>query len=462
MLRLAYLVSHPIQYQAPLLRRIAREPEIDLTVLFGSDFSVRGYKDEGFGVEVAWDTPLLEGYKSEFLKSWRDTGTVSFTSPFSRGLYRRLQELQPDALWVHGYASLNALQGILAANALGIPVLLRAESWLGDRPRSPLKLAAKSLLLRALGPAIDAVLPIGTLNAAYWRHYFTPRLSGDTVPQFLMPYAVDNDWFAARAAASDPAALRAELDLDPGRPVILFASKLQPRKHADHLLAAFHSLSNLGAPDRNTTGVGAPGLDSETWVRVSGANHQLPYLLFVGDGEERTHLEQQAADLGITDRVRFAGFRNQSELPAFFRLASVFVLPSQHEPWGLIVNEAMACGCPVIVSSDVGCHPDLVPVSAPELRHLDRSTRPYRVRSGETPVLPGVPSIGSDRWGTGIVYPVGDIPALTAALRRVLATPETSSRMGAAARARISTWSFEQDIAGLRAALAHTTGKLRP
>jgi len=424
MLRLAYLVSHPIQYQAPLLRRIAREPEIDLTVLFGSDFSVRGYQDEGFGVDVAWDTPLLEGYKSEFLRSWRDTGTVSFNSPISRGLYRRLQELQPDALWVHGYASLNSLQGILAANALGIPVLLRAESWLGDRPRSPLKLALKSLLLRALGPAIDAVLPIGTLNAAYWQHYFP------AVPQFPMPYAVDNDWFAARAAAADPATLRQQLNLDPGRPVILFASKLQPRKHADHLLTAFHSLLNLEAPDRNTTGAGAPGLDSETWVRVSGDNHQLPYLLFVGDGQERTRLQQQATGLGIEPHIRFTGFRNQSELPAFFRLASVFVLPSQQEPWGLIVNEAMACGCPVIVSSDVGCHPDLIPANT--------ATPP------------------------GIVYPVGNIPALTTALRRVLSTPETSAQMGAAAHARISTWSFEQDIAGLRAALAHTTGKLRP
>ena len=431
MLHLAYLVSHPIQYQAPLLRRIAREPGIDLTVLFGSDFSVRGYKDEGFGVEVAWDTPLLEGYKSEFLKSWRDTGTVSFLSPISRGIYGRMSELRPDALWIHGYASLNALQGILAANALGIPVLLRAEIWLGDRPRSPLKLAAKSLLLRSLSRALDAVLPIGTLNAAYWQHYFP------AVPQFPMPYAVDNDWFAARAAAADPTALRDELNLDPDRPVILFASKLQPRKHADHLLAAFRSLINPGAP----------GLDSETWVRVSGDIHQLPYLVLAGDGEERAHLERQAADLGITDHVRFAGFRNQSELPAFFRLATVFVLPSRHEPWGLIVNEAMASGCPVIVSSDVGCHPDLIPANT-------ALGGPFIARTL------------SDERGTttappGIVYPVGDIPALTAALRRVLATPETAAQMSAAARARISTWSFEQDVAGLRAALADTTGKLR-
>ena len=138
--RLAYVVSHPIQYQAPLLRRIAQEEDIDLTVFFGSDFSVRGYKDEGFGVEVAWDVPLLEGYKSEFLPKVRDNGTVSATTPISRGILKRLRNADGspkfDAVWVHGYASVNALQTIFSANLLGIPVLLRAESWLGDRVRA--------------------------------------------------------------------------------------------------------------------------------------------------------------------------------------------------------------------------------------------------------------------------------------------------------------------------------------
>ena len=399
MVRLAYVVSHPIQYQAPLLRRISREPDIDLTVLFGSDFSVRGYKDEGFGVEVTWDVPLLNGYRSQFLPRLRDTGTVSPLSPISRGILRRLRHADGspafDALWVHGYASINALHAILAGKALGIPVLLRAESWLADRPRSLSTLAAKQLFFRLLRPAVAATLPIGSRNRDYWTHYLGPEM-----PQFLMPYAVDNDYFARLAAAANPGQLRTELRLAPERPVILFASKLQTRKHADHLLEAYARLCAAMADPP-------------------------PYLLIVGDGEERGRLEARTRELGL-EGVRFLGFRNQSELPGFFALADVFVLPSRHEPWGLIVNEAMAAGCAVIVSDEVGAHADLV--------------------------TNGV---------EGFVFPVGDIDALTDSLARVLSSPEETRRMGAAARARIAFWDFEADIRGLRQGLATVTGKLR-
>ena len=401
--RLAYLVSHPIQYQAPLLRRIASEPDIDLTVLFGSDFSVRGYKDEGFGVEVSWDVPLLEGYRSKFLPNLRDTGGLSLSSPISRGIYRALRNPDGspafDALWVHGYASVNALHGILAANALGIPVLLRAEGWLADRIRAPWKLTLKKIFFRLLRHGITCTLPIGTVNAAYWRHYF-----GSSFPQFLMPYAVDNSYFARLAANAEPREpeLRAELHLDPNRPVILFASKLQTRKHADHLVEAYRAFVENRPP-------------ADT-----------PYLVIVGDGEERANLEAFCKAQNLTD-VRFAGFRNQSELPRFFQMSSVFVLPSRHEPWGLIVNEAMAAGCPVIVSTDVGSHSDLV--------------------------THGV---------EGCVFPVGNVAALTESLRTVFTTPEVPARMGESARRRMKSWTFDHDVRGLRQALAYATHKLRP
>jgi glycosyltransferase involved in cell wall biosynthesis len=399
--RLAYLVSHPIQYQAPMLRRIAQEPDIDLTVFFGSDFSVRDYKDAGFGVGVKWDVPLLDGYRHEFLPVLRDNSNPGAMSPLNYGIFSRLRGSKDvagfDVLWVHGYSSVNAMQAMLAAKALGIPVLVRAEPWLGDRDRGGPTLAAKQLFFKLLRGLLDGALPIGTLNAEYWRHYL-----GEDFPLHRMPYAVDNHYFQSRCreARDGRTALRKELKLDSARPVILFASKLQSRKRCTDLLDAYKNLS-LG-----------PG----------GEGH--PYLVIVGDGEERAALERQAAENGL-DGVRFCGFRNQSELPRFFDMATVFVLPSRHEPWGLIVNEVMNAGRAVVVSDDVGCQPDLV-----------------------------------EDGIEGCVFPVGDVAALTDALRRVLATPETAVVMGQRALAKIETWDFEEDVRGLRRAIAQVTRKI--
>jgi glycosyltransferase involved in cell wall biosynthesis len=399
--RLAYLVSHPIQYQAPLLRRIAQEPDIDLTVFFGSDFSVRDYKDEGFGVGVKWDVPLMDGYRYDFLPVLRDNANPGAMSPLNYGIFSRLRGSNDaagfDVLWVHGYSSVNALQAMVAAKALDIPVLVRAEPWLGDRDRGGTTLAAKQLFFKLLRGLVDAALPIGTLNAEYWRHYL-----GDDFPLYKMPYAVDNHYFQSRCkeASGGRSALRDELKLDPARPVILFASKLQRRKRCADLLEAYKNLSH------------GPGREPH------------PYLVIVGDGEQRAALERQAAESGL-EGVRFCGFRNQSELPRFFDLATVFVLPSRHEPWGLIVNEVMNAGRAVIVSDDVGCQADLV-----------------------------------EDGVEGCVFPVGDVAALTAALRKVLATPETATAMGQRALAKIQTWDFEENVRGLRRAIAQVTRKI--
>lgn len=402
--RVAYLVSHPIQYQAPLLRRIAQEADIDLTVFFGSDFSTRGYSDKGFGgVGVKWDVPLLDGYKHEFLPVLRDNATSSPTAPINRGIFSKLRGRGSngrfDLLWVHGYASVNALHGILAANALGIPVLLRAESTLEDRHRSWWRLLTKKFFFKVLSQLIDGVLPIGTRNAQYWSYYL-----GDDFPAWLMPYAVDNAYFRdrSRKAVADRSALQFELGLDPARPVILFASKLQKRKRSIDLLEAYLQL--------------AP----------SGGTEPEPYLLIVGDGEERAALEERTMQSGVKS-IRFCGFLNQSELPRFFDLATVFVLPSHHEPWGLIVNEVMNAGRPIILTDDVGCQPDLV--------------------------TDGV---------EGFVVPVKNVPVLAAALRRGIEVPGAAEQMGQAALKRIQGWNFDADVRGLRTAISVLTRKIAP
>ena len=389
-LRLAYFVTHPIQYQAPLLRRIASEPDIDLTVFFFSDMSVRGHLDSGFGVNVKWDVPLLAGYKYDFLPRARDNGRLSIARPLNWGFRRRLREGKFDAVWVHGYATMNSLQAILNARVLGIPVLLRAESTLSDRPRSTPKKIAKKAFFSVLKPCIAAVLAIGDANADYWRHSF-----GDRFPIFPFRYSVDNQFFSAqcRRAHEHREEFRRQLALEQGRPIILFASKLQSRKRCGDLLEAFLRLS------------------------ATRTEEPRPYLLIVGDGEKRAELEQRAKSATPGD-VRFLGFQNQTALPAFYDLCDVFVLASVNEPWGLVINEVMNAAKPVIVSTAVGCHQDLV-------------------ESGVN----------------GYVVEPENIDELTAALERILADPARTTRMGKASLEKIKAFSFEQNVAGLRQAL---------
>ncbi|HEX4020715.1 MAG TPA: glycosyltransferase family 4 protein [Acidobacteriaceae bacterium] len=386
MLRAAYLLSHPIQYQSPLLRRLALEPELDLTVLYTSDFSLRSYHDKGFGVSVAWDIPLLDGYRYEFLPRLLDANSITFLRPLNYGLYQRLRRGKFDVLWIHGYATLNSLMAMLAAKALGIPVLLRTDSTLIDHPRSRATLFAKDLFFRMLHPLVFGVLSVGRHNTEYWRHHM-----GEAVHIFPMPYAVDNAFFAEQAdqAAASRESLRVTLELEANRQVILFASKLLPRKRCIDLVEAYLQYTK-GMPEEKR-----------------------PYLLIIGDGEERSRVEARIAQSSAKG-IRMLGFRNQTELPRFYDLCDVFVLPSIHEPWGLVVNEVMNAGRAVIVTDQVGCQPDLV-------------------QDGDT----------------GCVYPAKDVPALSSALARVLQNPEACRNMGQRGRAHIQQYSFEADVRGL-------------
>ncbi len=392
-LRLAYFESHPIQYRAPLLRRIAEEPDIDLTTFYSSDFSVRGYDDPGFGTRVEWDIPLLEGYRYEFLPKIGDNGTIGIARPLNWGIYRRLRRGNFDAVWVMGYNRLACIQAIAAARLLGIRVILRAESHLSDRPRSSATEALKKMLAPMLRSAVSCVTPIGQANREYWIEYL-----GSDFPMAPMPYAVDNEFFRRRAVEAAPRReeLRRELGLEPGRAIVLYASKLQTRKRCIDLVEAWIRL----AP--------APGVDPPA------------YLLVAGDGEERAALEERVRESGLSS-IRFLGFRNQTELPRYFDLCDVFVLPSIHEPWGLIVNEVMNAGRPVVVSDHVGCRRELV-----------------------------------HHGLNGFVYPAGDAAALSDCLRRLIGDPALRASMGENSLRIIAGQSFEEDVAGLRSALAIT------
>lgn len=391
MVKLAVLTSHPIQYQAPLFREIAQQPDIDLKVFFLSDVSIKEYKDKGFGRTIKWDVPLLEGYNHEFLPACGSRDKISFFRPFNHGLGKRLKEENFDALWVHGYANQNCIRAIITANKLGVKIFNRGESNLNSGTKHPLKLFIKNIFLKWLFKKCDGFLSIGSLNKAYYRHY---GVSEGKI--FDAPYSVDNRFFQklTESFRNDRESFRSSLGLQPDRPVILFAGKLMARKHPMDLLEAYIRLSNTGNEEPR------------------------PYLLLIGDGEEMDRLKKRAKQTGWNS-IKFLGFQNQSKIPAFFDLCDVFVLPSTWEPWGLVVNEVMNAGKPVIVSDQVGCAPDLV-------------------KDGEN----------------GFIFPARDIGALKKALENTLTNPEKIAQMGSYSLKKINSWGFEEDIKGLRKALA--------
>jgi glycosyltransferase involved in cell wall biosynthesis len=379
--RLAHLVTHPIHNQAPLYRELASRPGVDLVVYFYSDATVRGYRDREFGQEVRWDTPLLDGYRSRFLPSAARTEIQGrYGAAPNWDVLREVLGDGYDALWIHGYAHLNAWLALAAGPLRGSRILIREEqTLLHDRPAHTALL--KEVALRALFSRTYA-LYIGEQNRRYFLRY-----GMDEERLFPARYCVDNAYFRRRAEELAPRRdeLRARFGIEPDVPVILFAAKLIPKK--------------------------APLVLLEAFGRLRERHHCA--LLVVGDGELRRQIESAAGP-----DVHLAGFLNQSELPAAYVAADVFCLPSvEHETWGLVVNEALNFGLPVVVSDKVGCAADLV--------------------------RPG--------WN-GLVVPAGDPMALTGALEQLVVDEDLRRTFGERGRELVSEYSVEACADGIVAA----------
>jgi glycosyltransferase involved in cell wall biosynthesis len=325
--RLAVVLSHPTQYYSPWFRWLRARTALNFRVFYLWDFGVTTRHDPQFGLPFAWDVDLLAGYDSEFVPNRAARpGTEHFWGLRNPALLARLAIWRPDAVLLFGYRYAAHLRAIAWCRRRGVPLVFRGDSHLLGQPRPSV---LKRLALRTLYRQFAAVTYVGAANRAYFEAFGVPadRLH-------FAPHAVNHEHFDPRNTAHQDAAgrLRVDLGLAPGRRVVLFAGKFLPRKQPRALLEAF-----LSAPRPDAT------------------------LLFVGEGEEKTALQARAAQAPDAD-VRFLPFSNQSEMPARYLLADLFVLPSRgnSETWGLAVNEAMHLGLPCLVSDVVGCQRDLV------------------------------------------------------------------------------------------------------
>jgi glycosyltransferase involved in cell wall biosynthesis len=323
--KLAIVASHPVQYYGPLFRVLAAK--VDLTVFYAHKATPEQQGAAGFDQAFDWDVDLVGGYAHAFLRNVaKAPSTNRFAGCDTPEIGARLDGARCDAVLVMGWHLKGYWQAILAAKHRGLPVLVRGDSQL-ETPRSPARRVLKALAYPALLRLFDAALYVGQRNRAYYRHYRMPEAR-----LFFSPHGVDAERFRSGATELARTLVRRSLGAAPDDKLVMFAGKLVASKRPFDVLDAIARLRAHG--ERNLVA------------------------LFVGSGPLEAELRARARSAQTP--AHFLGFCNQSRMPAAMAAADVLVLPSDgRETWGLVCNEALACGVPIVVSDAVGCAADL-------------------------------------------------------------------------------------------------------
>ncbi|MBT3808405.1 MAG: glycosyltransferase family 4 protein [Rhodospirillaceae bacterium] len=385
-LRLAVVAQFPVHYHLPLYRAMAADPDIDVNVLFMQ----RGWSASGFdpevGTVVEWGVEKFTGYPHRIFPNISPTRSGSgFWKFINPGLIWHVLTGPHDAVYIHGHNHFSHVACAIAAKLGGKRLIIRTISNnLGARPRWVR--ALRQMLYRPLYMLANVLLYIGQDNRDYFRNFGVPDRK-----LVHAPHVVDDAFFAAEAArmAGREAELKAAFGIAGDQKIVLYSAKFMPKKQPLMLVAAFAE-AGLG----------------DDWT-----------LLMVGEGEQRAAAEVLAGRHPDA-QIIFAGWLDQSRIAEGYAIADMLVLPSAYqETWGLIINEAMNFGCPVIVSDRVSCGCDLVADTC------------------------------------GLIFPYDDRPALVAALRKLAGDDAMRAGFRAGAKARIAGWNVSGYIAGLRRAL---------
>ena len=389
--RIAIVSTHPIQYHAPWFRGLAAHPDLKMHVYYCHKATPEEQARAGFGVAFDWDVPLLEGYPHTFLRNVANPAGrgrfAGFDTPEIKNIIRRGQY---DAVLINGWHYKSAWQAIWTCWQSKVKVMVRSDSHLHTLRSLPVRLA-KSFAYPRFIPRFDACLAVGQWSREYFLCY---GASPERI--FLVPHTVDTEAMGGNAdrLRSIRSELRQGWALDPNTTTFAFVGKFTERKRPMDFVRAVSEAARQEA--------GVQGL-------------------MVGDGLLRNVCEDFVHTHHVP--ITFTGFLNQSQIISAYVAADALVLPSAGETWGLVVNEAMACGRPCIVSDRVGCGPDLIEVGR-----------------------------------TGAIFPLGDVDALAALMTGLTRDPSHLAFMSTQARRRIQNHSIQAAVDGVLQGLAAITG----
>jgi glycosyltransferase involved in cell wall biosynthesis len=386
--KVGILTTHPIQYQVPWFRELSKKEEIDLTVFFCMIPDARQQGD-GFGISFQWDIPIINGYKYEVLKNVASKPSVTNFWGCDTPNIRNIVKMNGfDIFIVNGWVVKSCVQLLFACRKYRLPCIVMGDSnslhernWL------------KRLVHRGLLQRYSAFLSCGKANRNF---YIKNGVISDKI--FFAPRCIENDRFgiAASELSSERDNIRAEWKISPSIFTFLFCAKFIEKKRPMDLLKAFNI----------------------AYKKTESSEKQI-HLLMAGDGELKSKCGNYAKRNNLP--VIFSGFLNQSEIVSAYVASDCLVLPSDYgETWGLVVNEAMACGLPAIVSDRVGCWPDLV-----------------------------------EEGVTGSIFPFGDIDALAEKLILFAKNPKKTKAMGERSEKLIRKYSVEEVVKGTMDAIKY-------
>jgi glycosyltransferase involved in cell wall biosynthesis len=322
-IRIAIVISHPIQHFAPLHRELASLSGVELKVFFCASWGAESHFDPDFGIQLKWDIPLLDGYSWEFLPGRQDAKWLGFTGCDNPSIASALHLFEPDIVQVIGYAHRTMWRAVDWSRKNRVPVLLSSDSNANHR-RPIWKRLAKAIVVRSFYRRVDGAFFVGDNNYLYHSHYGIPT-------DRLFPGALPIDRRRLTTSAGDRSSARREIRAKHGIPenafVAVYSGKMYPGKAPSHLLSATELCTAMGA---------------DVWA------------LFVGDGVERASLER-LIEASCMRNVVLAGFVNQSAIAKYYAASDVLVVPSARDNHPLIVSEAGCFGLPAIVSDRLGC-----------------------------------------------------------------------------------------------------------
>lgn len=372
--RVLVLVTHVIPYGSSLLRLLAQDPRLDLLVAYCSMQGADAGFDPEFGTEIRWDTDLLEGYPWVLIPNRSPhPGLGHFLGLLNPGLWKLIRSQSFDALVIYtGYMCASFWIACFAAKSRSIPVLISSDSSsLQQREGKRWKALIKPLILSCVYRYVDVLMaasrPVKDLAI---------QLGKREEEIVIIRCGVDKDGWLTRLTKFNREAVRASWTVPAEALVVLCCAKLQQWKRPLDLLRAFAKANVAGS-----------------------------YLVYAGEGPQRSELEREAESLGVTERVRILGFVNDSQLPGVYKAADLFVLPSEYDPCPLVVPEAMFSGLPVLLSDAVVGRLDMI-------------------NSGES----------------GYSYPCGDTDALAVLLRKILGDHALLQDMTQAVERQMGRW----------------------